>query len=142
VGAFALPESFTLIVGFLGSFDAILNVALFFPPDVGPKVIVTAHELPAAIVVQWFVWLKSEGLLPEMVIELMTRSALPLFLMVTPLSEVPPGFRLPQLTDIGLTDILGRLVVASKFSDEPAAGNGWGHALTQVLKERNSDKPA
>ena len=72
----------------------------------------------------------------------MTRSALPLFLMVTPLSEVPPGVRFPQLTDIGLTDILGRLGVAVEFSDEPETGNCCGHAFTQVLKERNSDKTA
>ena len=56
--------------------------------------------------------------MPERVIELMTRSALPLFFRVTALSEVPPGFRLPQLTDVGLTDILGRLGVVDEFCDE------------------------
>jgi hypothetical protein len=77
-----------------------------------------------------------------MVIELMTRSALPLFLMVTTFSEVPPGIRFPQLTDIGLTDILGRLGVTIEFSDESEMGNCCGHAVTQGPKERNSDKIA
>jgi hypothetical protein len=77
-----------------------------------------------------------------MAIEFMTRSALPLFLMVTALSDVPPGFRFPQLTDVGLTDILGRIGVTSEFSGGPEMGNCCGHALPQVLKERNSDMTA
>ena len=35
------------MVGFLGSFDVILNVPLFFPPDAGAaKTTVTAHGTP------------------------------------------------------------------------------------------------
>ena len=77
------------------------------PLDVGTKVSVTGHEFPIGIVVQSFVWLKSEALPPSMFIELMTRSDLPLFRIVTVFSDVLPTFTLPKLTDVGLTDILG-----------------------------------
>jgi hypothetical protein len=99
-----------------------LNVPLFFPPVVGAKVIVTVHELPADIISQSFIWLKSEELLPEMVIDSMTRSDLPLLWIVTVFCNALPVFTFPKLIDVGLTDILGKLCVFVDFWDQPEGG--------------------
>ena len=56
LGGGALPEIFTFTVGFLGSLERILTVALFLPKgSVGLNVPVIVHEPPAGIVVQSFV---------------------------------------------------------------------------------------
>ena len=56
LGGGALPEIFTFRVGFLGSLEGILNIALFLPKgSVGLNVPVIVHAPPAGIVVQSFV---------------------------------------------------------------------------------------
>lgn len=119
---FAFSESLTLTVGFLGSLDEMLIIAVFLPIDVGVKATVTVHEFPFGIVVQLFVWLKSEALASEMSIKLITRSDLPLFQIVTVFSDVLPSPTFPKLTDVGLTDILGGLGVFGEFWDQSEGG--------------------
>ena len=105
---FAVPASFTLTVG-LDELLAMLKVALIFPVVVGAKVTVAVQEPPLGTVPQSFVSPNSEAFVPERVIELMRRLAVPVFETVTVLCAVLPGFRVPKLIDVGLTDILGAL---------------------------------
>lgn len=76
------------------------------------NVVAIVHEPPAGIVAQLFVWLNSEALVPVMLILLITRSDVPVFLIVMVFPDVPPSFTFPKFTDLGVTDILG--VPASK----------------------------
>jgi hypothetical protein len=111
VGGGACPKSCTLMVCFLGSVDEILMIALFLPKGtVGLKVTAIGHEFFAGIVEQLFVWLNSERFAPVIVIELIVRTPLPVFLIVTVLGlDILPALTEPKLTDTGLMDILGAL---------------------------------
>ena len=87
---FAVPDSLTLTVG-LEELLTMLKVALFFPVVAGLKVTVAVQESPLCTVPQSSVSLNSEAFVPEMVIELMRRSAVPVFETITGLCTVLPG---------------------------------------------------
>ncbi len=110
---FPAPESFTLVVGFLGSFDMIFRIPLFLPADVGLNVTVTVQEFPFGIVVQLFVWLKSDGLTLTWLIK---RADWPLFVITTVFCDVSPRSTTGNLIDLGLANIFG-VLAPDAFSD-------------------------
>ena len=78
------------------------------PTDFGEKVPVIVHEFPLGIMVQLFVWLKSEALVPVMVIKLTIRSVVPAFLTVIVFGvDMLPTATFPKVTEMGETEILG-----------------------------------
>ncbi|HEY3275502.1 MAG TPA: hypothetical protein VGJ94_02695 [Syntrophorhabdaceae bacterium] len=113
LGGGALPETFTFKFGFTGSLEIILTTALFFPKGVvGANVPLTTHEAPAVIIVQSFVWLNSEALVPVMSMLPITRSEVPVFFTVIVLTEdVAPDFTFPKLREAGEAEILGEATI-------------------------------
>jgi hypothetical protein len=127
LGGGAVPESFTFTLGFLGSLEATLIVAVFLPKgtSVGLKVAIMVQNPPAGNVVQSSVSSNSEALEPVMLIALITRSAVPVFLIVIVFPEVPPSLTLPKLTEAGLREILGVFI-----------SNGPADAKAEYMRRR------
>jgi hypothetical protein len=103
------PLSLTLILGFFGSLDEMLIVAVSLPVNAGLNVTLTEHELPFATTVQVSVSLKSLAFVPPNVIGLfIVRSDMPVFLIVITLAaDMFPTAIEPKLTDVGKMVIFG-----------------------------------
>ena len=103
------PVSLTLVMSFFGSSEDMLRVALSLESvKDGVKVMLIVHEDPFAITEQLFVWLKSCGFDPVMLISLIERSDTPVFLTVTVFgSDVFPIFTFAKFTLFGVAEIFG-----------------------------------
>ena len=75
------PVSGTLKIGISVSLEEILTVAAFAPPEAGVNTTAMVHkdEPGITVVVQLLVWLNSPAFAPKRLIELIIRSAVPVF---------------------------------------------------------------
>ena len=114
-----LPKRTTFPVGFRGSLEENPNTALLLPVNIGRNVkVMVQNPFVGNIDVQSFVWLNSEAFAPEMLISLISRSDVPVFLIITAFGkEVLPACTDPKLTDVGVSEILGGGVFPKSFTD-------------------------
>jgi hypothetical protein len=116
-GAKPFPLSLTFEVGFLGSFEDIVSIALSEFAEDGVKVTLAVQEDPSETVEQLLVCWKSCAFVPVMLILLIRRSDTPVFFMVTVLdADEPPMLTLPKFTDVGAVEIAGAAAWPESFT--------------------------
>jgi len=107
------------IVGLLGSLEVISKLAVFGPLDVGLKATLTVKLLPALIVLLPLplVIVNIDSSVP-VIAEVIERLPLPIFLITKEAVLLLFTFTFPKSYAIGVTEILGMLMLTDKEFDQ------------------------